>query len=574
MADHWHYLWNWTRLASGRDGYAAVPGVPDASADGGGAPESASCLLLAPLTASVRLHIDGRPVSVCAGHAYMITPGTTYRLDAQHEQANWYVLSFSRVSRAAGASAGRVADGRSDGGGNGDGGNDGGCGVGGGCDGNGGDSGGSALERGGALACHPLSRCHDLLAELCALNAEPRNAMNALRGDLLLHKLLWLLAERNSPGALPADEGPDIQRSIDYIHAHYTLALTVDELADQARCDRWRYTQCFKQTTGATPLDYIHRLRMDKAKRLLRTTGCRLSEVAETSGFSNEYYFSRRFKRSEGLTPGQYRRIHERQNPRVLAPFLEDFLIALGIEPVAQIFHKSWGAQRYLGLQHVPILDIEQADEARLGSCKPELIVLDGGAARWNLDSSSKRVAATWSLRPTDWRQMLWALADLFGKTEQAQQWLDRYEHKASAARELLLRAVSGQTVVMLRVSAGGLSVYNEKRGYCGPVLYGDLRLTPHWLASQTAQTSASSRLAPSALNPEQLSLLDADHLFVTFDYSEGECRGLLETEAWRRLPAVRAGRVYEVDFFSWMNYGILSNFQKIDDVLQKLVGR
>jgi len=68
---------------------------------------------------------------------------------------------------------------------------------------------------------------------------------------------------------------------------------------------------------------------------------------------------------------------------------------------------------------------------------------------------------------------------------------------------------------------------------------------------------------------------LDADHLFITFDKHhsavEGEERGLLDFPLWRELPAVKNNNVYEVDFLTWMNYGVISHGKKIDDVLDVL---
>lgn len=71
----------------------------------------------------------------------------------------------------------------------------------------------------------------------------------------------------------------------------------------------------------------------------------------------------------------------------------------------------------------------------------------------------------------------------------------------------------------------------------------------------------------------EQLSQLNADHLLITFDTGNsakpGDERELLERDEWKRLPAVKSGNVYEVDFMSWMNYGVISHGKKIEDILR-----
>lgn len=55
--------------------------------------------------------------------------------------------------------------------------------------------------------------------------------------------------------------------------------------------------------TGLTPLDYVNKIRIDRAKHLLVTTNDRLYEIGQHVGFNNEYYFSRRFRQEVGVSP-------------------------------------------------------------------------------------------------------------------------------------------------------------------------------------------------------------------------------------------------------------------------------
>lgn len=96
--------------------------------------------------------------------------------------------------------------------------------------------------------------------------------------------------------------------------------------------------------------------------------------------------------------------------------------------------------------------------------------------------------------------------------------------------------------------------------------MYRDLGVNPHPLVQQLP---GCTRFV--CLTSDELSRLDADHLFIAFDTSEGDAREVLNDPVWRSLPAVRNHCVYEVDFFAWMNYGVLSNSKKIDDVLKVL---
>ncbi|MFA5101493.1 MAG: AraC family transcriptional regulator [Candidatus Omnitrophota bacterium] len=65
----------------------------------------------------------------------------------------------------------------------------------------------------------------------------------------------------------------------------------------------------FKEETGTTPTEYLIRMRIDNARKLLeqqRTSGAMIKEIARLSGFSDPYYFSRLFKSKIGVSPSYY----------------------------------------------------------------------------------------------------------------------------------------------------------------------------------------------------------------------------------------------------------------------------
>ena len=56
-----------------------------------------------------------------------------------------------------------------------------------------------------------------------------------------------------------------------------------------------------------SPIRYLNRLRIEKAKEFMRTNAVNISEAALAVGFDNIYYFSRLFKQLEGMSPSAYR---------------------------------------------------------------------------------------------------------------------------------------------------------------------------------------------------------------------------------------------------------------------------
>ncbi len=69
---------------------------------------------------------------------------------------------------------------------------------------------------------------------------------------------------------------------------------------------KYHFLRVFKSVTGATPLDYRDRIRIDHAKELLKNSNFSVSEISESLGFSSLAYFSAAFKKATGLSPTEY----------------------------------------------------------------------------------------------------------------------------------------------------------------------------------------------------------------------------------------------------------------------------
>ncbi|MBW4083506.1 helix-turn-helix domain-containing protein [Paenibacillus sp. S150] len=418
----------------------------------------------------------------------------------------------------------------------------------------------------GPLSCKPYSQCALLLEAICHSRRSPEE-IGEFAGLIRFQELLLLIMRANAPELKTRDEHEAVQRSIRYMQEHYNEDISVGRLAEIAGVGRTRYTRMFKEMTGQIPVEHLNRMRIERAQQQLLLTRDRLHDIAQAVGYSNEYYFNRRFKSLVGVTPGQYRSLHQ-EGVRVFAPFLEDYLLALGIVPVAQFSHAQWGKQEYLGLPQVPAFDISTGNWQELFRYMPELIMLDDGFQRWHLDEC-REIAPLLRLpfHQEDWRATLRSAAVVFGRTDRVREVIGNYEQQAKRARQKLDRCMRDRSVACLRISSCGITLYGSgELGYTAGVLHRDLGLRPHPLVQRL--TRGQKRVG---LTHEELSQLTADHLFITFDRQEGEGRELLDTELWSRLPAVRSGCVYEVDFLAWMNYGVLSHQRKIEDVLRVL---
>jgi ABC-type Fe3+-hydroxamate transport system substrate-binding protein/AraC-like DNA-binding protein len=422
-----------------------------------------------------------------------------------------------------------------------------------------------SLPAPGALECSPFSQGL-LLLDALYRQREAEDELEVFENQVRFEELLLFLFKQNRAAGYEQRTRQAVLQSIEELEHNYAQAFTVDQLAIRAGTNRAKYTQMFKDLTEQLPLEYLNGLRIEKAQQLLLLSQDKLVDIANAVGFNDEYYFNRRFKQEVGVTPGQFRR-HHRNPDRIFAPFLEDFLMALGITPAVQFSGKNWGKQGYLAMHAVPEFDVTTGDWQALSRFQPEMILLDGGYRRWNLDKY-KRVAPVFRLPSTseDWRSTLHAIAVVFGVQDRAAEVIGSYERLVETARERLggLRR-QRQRVAVLRVSAQSILLYGgDGRGYTGPILYGDLGLAEPALVREMEERRVE-------ISPEALARLDADHVFVAFDNSEGDGRKLVDSPHWQTLSAVRNGCVHEVDFWAWMNYGVLSHMRKIEDVLKAL---
>ncbi|WP_251038622.1 AraC family transcriptional regulator [Paenibacillus albidus] len=274
------------------------------------------------------------------------------------------------------------------------------------------------------------------------------------------------------------------------------------------------------------------------------------------------------------VTDGLGHKVTVPANPqRVLATYLEDHLVALGVKPVAQWSVKEGkGVQNYLQqeLAGIPTIPSELPYEAVI-SFEPDLIIIDSAEmVEGDKYEQYNKIAPTYAVgteKNNDWRQELLTVGEVLNKSEEAQKVLENYEQKASEAKEQLKQAIGTQSAAALWVTAKKVYVVNENLS-SGDLLYHDLGLSVPAVVHEAASGSANW----NAISLEKLAQMDADHLFIV------NARGitkeeLLKDSLWQGIPAVQKGNVYEYDNqSSWLYTGTIANSQMIDDVLESII--
>ena len=100
-----------------------------------------------------------------------------------------------------------------------------------------------------------------------------------------------------------------LKQATDFIDGHYMdEEISLNRVAHAANVSANHFSALFSQNMGQTFIEYLTSLRMDKAKELLRCTSKRSSEIAGEVGYKDAHYFSYLFKKTQGITPSEYRK--------------------------------------------------------------------------------------------------------------------------------------------------------------------------------------------------------------------------------------------------------------------------
>ena len=103
-----------------------------------------------------------------------------------------------------------------------------------------------------------------------------------------------------------------LRTAVDFIDSHYMdEEISLNTVANVANVSSNHFSALCSQNMGQTFIEYLTTLRMNKAKELLRCTGMRSSEIAGEIGYKDAHYFSYLFKKTQGMTPSDYRKARE-----------------------------------------------------------------------------------------------------------------------------------------------------------------------------------------------------------------------------------------------------------------------
>ncbi|MGN1093490.1 MAG: helix-turn-helix domain-containing protein [Candidatus Neoclostridium sp.] len=124
---------------------------------------------------------------------------------------------------------------------------------------------------------------------------------------VILSELIEIFKNKKRAFAL-SDEDESVEKIIAFIDEHYGEDLTLDTIAGHFAISKYFLCHVFKRQTGTSVVRYVTSRRIYKAKKLLAESNKSVTEIAFDCGFSDGAYFTKTFRRAEGISPVAYRK--------------------------------------------------------------------------------------------------------------------------------------------------------------------------------------------------------------------------------------------------------------------------
>lgn len=156
---------------------------------------------------------------------------------------------------------------------------------------------------------HPVEFDFDGMHEETLKNCVDSDAFSdALEINHAIYKMLSSLCREHNVDMNRPDYSPSVYAAISYIKQHLSIKLTVEQVAKDIFASKSTLSKKFKKEIGVSVNQYISNAVLFEAEKLLVSTNMSASAISDSLGFSDQFYFSRKFKETYDVSPSQYRK--------------------------------------------------------------------------------------------------------------------------------------------------------------------------------------------------------------------------------------------------------------------------
>lgn len=161
------------------------------------------------------------------------------------------------------------------------------------------------------LSLSSLEFVSTYVAELVREYEEKRQAYQTMVSAAFSQLIVYLSREYENQNHDKHSNLMHLAKAVSYMEDHYLEQIAMEELAAKSQISVRHLNRIFKTHYQITPLEYIHKLRLEHACSLLKRSNLPITVLSHESGFNDSNYFTRQFVKSFGMSPTSYRRLYK-----------------------------------------------------------------------------------------------------------------------------------------------------------------------------------------------------------------------------------------------------------------------
>ena len=267
------------------------------------------------------------------------------------------------------------------------------------------------------------------------------------------------------------------------------------------------------------------------------------------------------------LTDAQDHKVEIPNKPkRIIASYLEDYLVALDEKPVAQWTVGEGKVQNYLQdkLKDIPTINYDLPYEDVL-KFEPDLLLIgSNGSLEGGKYKEYAKIAPTYVVKNGDnvtWRDQLEDIGKVLAKEDKAKEVEKDYDQLVKKTKTDLKDKIEGKSAVVLWVTNNSAFMVADNRS-SGQLLYQELGFE---VPKLTKDISKKATADFSQVSLESLSQLDADYIFLVNSDSGA---AMFKDPLWSNIPAVKNNQLFEFDGeSSWLYNGPIAYTKMVESI-------
>jgi len=361
----------------------------------------------------------------------------------------------------------------------------------------------------------------------------------------------------------------NLEEANQYVREHLHEPMSVAELADRFGMTPSSFARAFRQKFGVSPKEFIHNEKMKLAKKLMvQEKGLPLREIALRIGLQDEFYFSRLFKKREGVAPTIFIKRVQKRVAVISQLLLQDHLLALGIQPVAapmypSAFYGHNGLPSYLSreLEGTLLLNAEEHfNREEVLKAHPDLIIKT--PLRQDAEQS-----ALWTQQvhvhhipfQTTWDAYLRKIAHIVEEKSKVEHIIYSLHQLEKKAKERLCRISGSGKWVVIWVRGNEIRLYGKTGHAFTDLFFRQLGFEPD---------DHIPDIGYEAIQIEELAYMNPARILILWSHVK-DVQNLVNNRLWKTMKASRERHVYYPDSIEWDPWGPFGRKYMIERMVQ-----